>query len=281
MKHGTMQLVKFKKLHRRLGFSTARETAGLLEVMWIVAARETPRGDIGSMDNETIAIELEWEGDPDALVNALVETRWLDEHPEHRLIVHDWFDHAPRFVHGIAAKKGGIIEATVPDYSPGLQSATTVGDEPADSPSPVRAGTTIPSLTNTIPSQEYSSDPSGSGVGSDDDEGEKAKPEPDPPGFNDFWQAYPKRDGKRRGRAKSVKLWRQLVRVAERDAVIAGARHYADSPDAKKNYAKDPERWLRDKCWLDWQEPPDPFEVADNRPRQTRIEIPLPQERNR
>lgn len=177
MKHGTMQLVKFKKLHRRLGFKTTRETAGLLEVMWLVAARETPRGDIGQMDNETIAIELEWDGDPDYLVEALVETRWLDHHPEHRIIVHDWADHAARFVHGVASKKGGIIESTVDDYSERLQSRTTVDDVTHDSRQPAGAGTTIPSLTIPNHTKEKSAPDGGSlsDYGSGTDETKKPR----------------------------------------------------------------------------------------------------------
>lgn len=34
-------------------------------------------------------------GDPDQLVHFLVETRFMDAHPEHRLVVHDWHEHAP------------------------------------------------------------------------------------------------------------------------------------------------------------------------------------------
>lgn len=125
MKHQTPSLAKFKKLMRRLGFSKVRETMGLLEALWLLTQSSSPRGDIGSkLDNEDIAIELEWDGDPDFLVDSLVETRWLDRCSKYRLVVHDWADHAPRFVHGVAAKKGGMITTIVDDYSPPLQSAT-------------------------------------------------------------------------------------------------------------------------------------------------------------
>lgn len=258
MKHGTMQLVKFKKLHRRLGFATYRETAGLLEVMWLVAARETPRGDLGQMDNETIAIELEWNGDPDHLVKSLVETRWLDPHPEHRLVVHDWADHAARFVHGVAAKKGGMIVVTDEDYSRGLQSWTTDDDETPDSPQPAGAGTTIPN--HTLPNQRILScdDSPGESDSPKGEDGEPKKPNQtqDPPRFLEFWEAYPPRKGVRRGRKKCVNLWRG-IRADERDAVILGAKNFAHSDEAKQGFAKDPERWLRDRNWLDWQELPE------------------------
>ena len=109
MKHSTTQKSKFKKLQRRLDL-TLREAVGTLELLWVATQVNAPRGDIGSLDNEEIAIECDWPGDPDRLVNALIETGWLDIHPTHRLVVHDWQEHAPKYVKGIAAKKGGLIE---------------------------------------------------------------------------------------------------------------------------------------------------------------------------
>lgn len=100
MIHTATQLVKFKKLQRRLGLTKRREVIGLLESLWHLTLREAPKGDIGKLDNETIAIELEWDVDPDQLVNALVETRWLDADDQNRLVVHDWQQHAPNFVKG-------------------------------------------------------------------------------------------------------------------------------------------------------------------------------------
>jgi hypothetical protein len=41
-----------------------------------------------------IADGIGWDGDPDQLVNALVQSGWLDECSCHRLRVHDWPEHA-------------------------------------------------------------------------------------------------------------------------------------------------------------------------------------------
>ncbi|AMV31285.1 hypothetical protein VN12_04155 [Pirellula sp. SH-Sr6A] len=122
MKHQTPTLLKFKKLKRRLGLTKDRDVMGLLESLWILAQRSAPCGDIGNqLDNEELAIELEWEGDPDELVSALVDTKWLDACEVHRLIIHDWPSHAPRYIHGIAAKRGGFATPTIiGDCSRGL-----------------------------------------------------------------------------------------------------------------------------------------------------------------
>ena len=90
---------KFKRLQRLLKLRRW-EATGLLQALWHMTGEHAPRGDIGRWTNEEIADGIEWwdRGDPDDLIAALVQCRWLDEHPEHRLVVHDWPDHADRAV---------------------------------------------------------------------------------------------------------------------------------------------------------------------------------------
>lgn len=126
MKHQTPDSMKFKRFCRRLGISPA-VAVGTLELLWIATQKEAPRGDIGKFTDEDIAIAVHWDGDPSELVEALVSSGWLDRHPVHRLLVHDWRDHAPRYVHGIVAKLGGFI-TTEADCSGGLQCVTTEAD---------------------------------------------------------------------------------------------------------------------------------------------------------
>ena len=105
MKSGTTAKLKFKKMTRKLGLPLW-QGVGLLESLWTVTASEAPRGNIGVLSNEDIAALIEWSGDADAMVEALVETRWLDRHETHRLVVHDWHDHAPNYVKGNIRKHG-------------------------------------------------------------------------------------------------------------------------------------------------------------------------------
>lgn len=97
MKHQTPESMKFRKLMRHLGQSRL-VCVGTLELLWIATQKNAPQGDIGRFTNEEIAIECEWEGDPDQLVEALVKTDWLDVCDTHRLLVHDWHEHAPGWV---------------------------------------------------------------------------------------------------------------------------------------------------------------------------------------
>ncbi len=79
-------------------------------------------------------------------------------------------------------------------------------------------------------------------------------------GFAEFWSAYPRRNGKIIGRSLCVKRWEKLS-LEDRRAAWRGAKNYGGAVSAELTIAKDPDRWLRDRLWEDWQEPA----VADSR----------------
>lgn len=119
MKASTPELMKFQRLMRRLKESK-RGTIGLLEGMWLAVGKNCPRGDIGKFTNEEIAIMVDWEGDPDELIDALVECGWLDVCKVERLVVHDWNDHCPTYIKGGLTTKGQQIAIATP-YSHKLE----------------------------------------------------------------------------------------------------------------------------------------------------------------
>lgn len=67
--------------------------------------------------------------------------------------------------------------------------------------------------------------------------------------FDRFWQAYPRRDGKRVGKAEAKRVWMRM-KPDEHVAAWRGVRNYA----ASGWKPKDAHRWLRDRCWEDWQD---------------------------
>lgn len=107
--------MKFLKLKRRLALSHW-QTVGLLESLWLFTQVNTPHGDIGRYSNEDIAAAIEYEGDPDALIQHLVECRWLDNSELYRIVVHDWHQHAPNYIKGSVASSGGQF-VTQPHHS--------------------------------------------------------------------------------------------------------------------------------------------------------------------
>lgn len=72
--------------------------------------------------------------------------------------------------------------------------------------------------------------------------------------FERFWQTYPKRDGKRLGKAAARKAWGR-IRRSDREAVMVACGHYRDACDRRVTRAKDAERWLRPGVWEDWGTP--------------------------
>lgn len=84
---------KFARLKTRLKLNKS-ETLGYLECLWHFAALYTPGGNIGKYSDDEIEAWLEWDGEDYELINALTSSGWIDESDEHRLIIHDWHDHA-------------------------------------------------------------------------------------------------------------------------------------------------------------------------------------------
>ncbi len=98
MKQNTTSKLKFKKLRRALGDLPLYQVVGLLEALWQFAATDAPLGDIGKFSNEEIAMAIEWQGDADQLIEALVSTDWLDSSDRHRLVIHHWHEHVPNYL---------------------------------------------------------------------------------------------------------------------------------------------------------------------------------------
>jgi hypothetical protein len=104
MKREAITSTKLKQLCRYLGVRTF-EAVGILESTWHLTARETPRGDIGKLSDEDIAIDYH-PGRETELIDALVKAGWLDRSTKHRLLVHDWHQHADDTVDVKLARSG-------------------------------------------------------------------------------------------------------------------------------------------------------------------------------
>jgi hypothetical protein len=93
--------------------------------------------------------------------------------------------------------------------------------------------------------------------------------------FQEFWQTYPPRNGKRLEQAATKALFLQLS-VQDQVLAVQAARNYAEALKAQGLSAKDPKRFLRDgqghEPWRDWivtavpshvQRPPPPPPKTD------------------
>ncbi len=98
MKKEAVGHTKMKRLCRRLNLQTW-QAVGLMELIWQITASETPEGDIGRLSDEDIALAIDYRGDEKVMIGALVDAGWVDQDPIFRLVIHDWFDHCPDYVH--------------------------------------------------------------------------------------------------------------------------------------------------------------------------------------
>lgn len=154
MIHTARQSPKFMRLVRKIRtfvgpnciIDADSVATAILEKLWHATITGAPRGNIGKFDNDCIAEMCGWMGDADQLIDLLVDSRFVDRHDEHRLIVHDWHDHAPNHVKGNVTRMGGfltITQAITPDDEP---RGVAPGDEPQ--------GTGAPNLTKPNPTKQ-------------------------------------------------------------------------------------------------------------------------------
>lgn len=92
MKRGTPEHSKMRSLKRRLDLRLY-EAMGVLEALWHLTDREAHLGDIGKLSDQTICDSIDWARDPKPLIDALVDSGWLDRCETHRLVIHDWHTH--------------------------------------------------------------------------------------------------------------------------------------------------------------------------------------------
>ena len=101
---GTLTHRKTRRLAKMLGISPVF-ALGILEALWHVTAEQTPDGAIGKLSNLDISEEMFYDGDHDQLVDALIESGWIDRSETHRLVIHDWSVSADTSVHTFLAKR--------------------------------------------------------------------------------------------------------------------------------------------------------------------------------
>ncbi len=105
MKRGAPDHPKMDALAEALGIELWG-AVGLMECLWHFTAKFAPAGDIGKYSNWQIANKLGWQGDPSALMQALVNAHFVDHDDQHHYIVHDWSQHCEDAVQRELARKG-------------------------------------------------------------------------------------------------------------------------------------------------------------------------------
>jgi len=109
---------KRKKLKRLLGFGAEVYLIDL----WLTAAMDCPEGVLVGWDEEDIADSCDWDGDPQELVDALIECHWLEKDSDGEYALHDWCEHqgwaCKARVRSEAASKNILLRWTLKDVQP-------------------------------------------------------------------------------------------------------------------------------------------------------------------
>ena len=128
MKRGTPRHPKIQDLQESLGMPLY-SCVGILELLWHFAAEHAPQGDVGRYADKRIEAAIGWYGGAGKVVRALLAARWLDSHPVHRLLIHDWGDHADESVRRKLSRAGLTFLSIQQD----TQKVTGYCTTPADS----------------------------------------------------------------------------------------------------------------------------------------------------
>ena len=137
MKHQTILNVKFSNLQRRLKLPRCY-TVGVLECLWIFTQTNARSGELGRFSADEIAAWLEWPGEPGELIEALVETGWLDRDGD-QLAVHDWATHMPTWLKGVNARQP-VEPSCTPSCTPSVTLPNLTQPNPTHNRSIERAG---------------------------------------------------------------------------------------------------------------------------------------------
>lgn len=143
MKVGAKDHIKVKRLKRALGVPLY-QAVGILETLYQVCASSADDGGIGRYCNSDIALELEWDGDPDTLIQGLIETGLVDEHEVHRLMVHDWLEHAPEFIKDRLRKRQSNSDTSRNSGGNSDKARNSTGDSVSTIPNHTNANQTKP-----------------------------------------------------------------------------------------------------------------------------------------
>ena len=94
-------------------------TVGILEIFWHFAYLHAPAGDVGKWSDDEIEAACYWQGEPGKLTSSLVACGFVEECVRSRLVIHDWYEHAPEFIKKrVQRKTMNFAEAQPPEETP-------------------------------------------------------------------------------------------------------------------------------------------------------------------
>jgi len=102
---GVLTHRKTRRLAKILGIMPCF-ALGILEALWHLTAEQARDGSIQNLNPQDIADELFYDRDPNELIDALLESKWLERLSDGQLFIHDWDQHSTDTVDAWLARKG-------------------------------------------------------------------------------------------------------------------------------------------------------------------------------
>jgi hypothetical protein len=242
---------KTLKAARKLKVS-APTVVGHLHFLWYWCLTHAPDGRLEEMDADDVAAAAGWDDEGEPFVKALLDCGWLDDDAG-TLVVHDWWEGAGKTIkrRKFATERQRRARDTEKGGGDGGGSHAGHDERSRDSHGDVTRDTHAGHGADRDSDRDKNQTPSSTDVDrlrlvevEEDDE------------FEAFWAIYPRRNGKKVGKAAAQVEWRKLSK-AKRDRAMVGARNLA----ASDQLPKDAERFLRAgkggaHPFDDWQDGP-------------------------
>ena len=234
---------KTKKLARLLGVSLPTAT-GHLHYLWWWALDYAQDGDLSKFDAYDISDAMLWDGDENVLLDALIESEYIDETDE-GLRLHDWMDYAGKLLE--RREKDRIRKREDAEKKKNTRKTkrtprSSNGKDTESAGSPYVPNLTVPNLT--VPNLTI---PNHTGPTTPTDEAPALQERR----FAEFWQAYPKKVGK----ASCLKAWMKLKPNTELFAQIMAALEAQKNSDQWQREAgrfiPNPLTWINQGRWDD------------------------------
>ena len=236
---------KLKRLMRALGIS-APDAIGRLHLLWWWVMNYAQDGDLSNFEPEDIADAMMWDGDPQRLVDALVECGgnkygFLEFSEDGGLRIHDWMEHGGKYLENqqkdaerkrqsrqkdVQRTSGGQVEDV--QWTSDVRKEEKRKEENRKDTTPP----TPPSQGGVRAGGEYS------------------------PAFELFWSAYPRKVQKQ----TAFKAWLGVVRHGTKPEDLTQAAAAYHTAGLKHGTPPDkilhPATFLHEDRWKDWL-PPD------------------------
>lgn len=240
---------KTKKLARLLGVSLPA-AVGHLHYLWWWALDFAQDGTLGKYDAADIADAMQWDGDADQLIDALLSAGYIDDTGS-GLVIHDWAEYAGKLLERRAkdrARKRAAAEAA--DTPQEFRGNSDGNDEETEGS---RSASCVTVPNRTVPNQTIPTIPNSTEQNQQSDAPQTLQETR----FAEFWASYPKKIGK----ASCLKVWKKLkptTELHERIMIALESQKRSDQWQREGGrFIPNPLTWLNQGRWDD-----EPVEVS-------------------